>query len=99
MVEVVEVSGMDVQHIWMCGYLHGYAVNLHQLVRVLNVLLVDEVVAVRGVHYDDDAVLNTLLADGEHDFIKVLLVSPFLRFITDKGRNSVDGFQASCLIP
>ena len=81
---------MDVQHVGMRGNLNGNTVNLHQLVRVLNVLLVDEVVAVRGIHNDDDAVLNTLLADGEHDFVKVLLVSPLLRFIAYESRNAVD---------
>lgn len=54
------------EHIRMSGNLNLHTINLYQLVSFLNVFLVDEVIGIAWVHYNDNPVLNTLLANGEH---------------------------------
>ena len=90
---VVEVSGMDVEDIWMGGNLYLYAVNPHQLMSVLDETLVNPVVRVCRVHYDDDSVLDSLLTDRKHDGLELFLGYPFLRFINNECGYTVNGFQ------
>lgn len=66
--------------------------------RVLDVFFIDEMIGISRIHNDDNPVLNPFLANGKHDFVKVLLVRPFFRFIADKSRNAVNGFQLCRLI-
>ena len=55
-------------------------------------------IGIGRIHNDDNPVLNSFLADGEHDFIVVLFVCPFLRLVADKGRDAMDGLQLCRLV-
>lgn len=90
---------MNVEHIRMSGNLNLYTVNLHQLVSFLNVFLVNEVIGIAWVHYDNNPVLNTLLADGEHYLVELIFACPLFRFIADESRNALNGFQFCSLVP
>ena len=90
---------MDMKYIRVSGYLNLHTVNLYKFVSVLNVFLIDKVIGIARVHYDNNPVLNTLLTDGEHYFIELFLIRPLLRFITDESGNTLDGFQFRRLIP
>ena len=81
---------MDMQNVGMRGNLNRHTVEVFYPVGVLYVVLVDEVVAVRRVHHNDDNVLNAQCTDGKHYLLKVIKRSPLLRFITDKHRKAVD---------
>ena len=72
------------EHIRMSGNLNLHTVNLYQLVSFLNVFLVDEVIGIAWVHYNDNSVLNTLLANGEHYLVELIFACPLFRFIADK---------------
>ena len=80
------------------AYLNGNAVEVFYAVGVLYVFFVDEVVLVRGVHHDDDAVLDTLLADGEHDGHKLTLARPLLGLVAHEGGDAVDGLELCRLV-
>ena len=71
--QVIQVGGMDMKYIRVSGDLNLYTVNLYQLVSFLNVFLVDEVIGIAWVHYNDNPVLNTLLANGEHYLVELNL--------------------------
>ena len=86
------------QNIWMSGNLYLNAVYLHQAMCVLNVLLIDEMIGITRIHNDNYPILYSLLTDGEHDFIKLFLAGPLLGLITDKGCNTLNGFQLGCLV-
>ena len=66
---------------------------------ILDVFLVDEVIGVTGIHDDDNPVLDSLLTNGEHNLVKLFLTGPFLGLITDKCRDTLNGFQLGRLIP
>lgn len=83
----------------MSGDLNLYTVNLYQLVSFLNVFLVDEVIGIAWVHYNDNPVLNTLLANGEHYLVELIFACPLFRFIADESRNALNGFQFCSLVP
>ena len=87
------------EHIRMSGNLNLHTVNLYQLVSFLNVFLVDEVIGIAWVHYNDNPVLNTLLANGEHYLVELIFACPLFRFIADESRNALNGFQFCCLVP
>ena len=55
-------------------------------------------VGIAGVHNDDNPILNSFLTDGEHNLVELFLTGPFLSFITDKGGDTLNGFQLGCLI-
>ncbi len=82
----------------MSGNLNLYTVNLYQLVSFLNVFLVDEVIGIARIHNDDNPVLNTLLANGEHYLVELIFAYPLFRFIADKSRNALNGFQFCCVV-
>lgn len=88
--DIVEVSRMDMKYIRMGGNLYLDAVNLHQPMSILDVFLVDEVIGVTWIHDDDNPVLNSLLTDGEHNLVKLFLTGPFLCFITNKGGDTLN---------
>ena len=83
----------------MSGNLNLYTVNLHQLVSFLNVFLVDEVIGIAWVHYDNNPVLNPFLTDGEHYLVELIFACPLFRFIADESRNALNGFQFCSLVP
>ena len=77
-------------------YLHP--VNLHQPVSVLNIFLINEMVRIAGIHNDNYPILDSLLTNGEHNLVELFLTGPFLGFITDKCRDTLNGFQLGRLI-
>ena len=80
------------EYIRVSGDLNLHAVNLYKFVSILNVFLVDEMIGVTRVHYDDNPVLNPFLTDGEHYLVELFFIRPFFRFIADKSRNTLNGF-------
>lgn len=56
-------------------------------------------VRVTGIHDNDNPILDSFLTDGEHNLVKLFFTGPFLRLITDKGGNTLDGLQLRRLIP
>lgn len=65
---------------------------------VLEVLLVDEVGGVGGVHHDDDGVLNALLAEGEHKLLVLLGALPLLCLVDDEGGEPLDTLELCGLV-
>ena len=80
------------KYIRMGRNLNLHTVNLNKLVSILDVLFIDEVIRIAGVHYNDNPVLDTLLADREHYFIELFLIRPLFRFITDESSNPLNRF-------
>ena len=65
---------MDMKYIRMSGNLYLYTVNLHKLVSFLNILLVDEVIGIARIHYNDNPVLNPFLTDREHYLVEFFFI-------------------------
>jgi len=80
------------KYIRMSGNLYLYTVNLHKLVSFLNILLVDEVIGIARIHYNDNPVLNPFLTDREHYLVEFFFICPLFRFIADESSDTLDGF-------
>ena len=76
----------------MGGNLYLHSVDLYQPMSILDVFFIDEVIGITGIHNDYNPVLDSLLTDGEHNFVELFLTGPLFRFITDKGCNALNGF-------
>ena len=86
------------KYIRMGRNLNLHTVNLYELVSILDVLFINEVIRVAGVHYDDNPVLNPFLTDREHYFIELFFIRPLFRFIADESSDTLNRFQFCRLI-
>lgn len=80
---------MNMKYIGMGGNLYLYTVNLHQSMGVLDIFLVNEMIGIARIHDDDNPVLDSLLTDREHYLVELFLTGPFLRFVTNKGGDTL----------
>ena len=86
------------QYIWMCAYLYIYAIILDDLMCLLNILAINEVVGISRVHNNDNPILDSLLTNRKHEFVKVCFARPFFGLITHESCDSLYGFEFGRLV-